>query len=553
MIAPVKRFLLIALALAAVGSGPAAAQPAQLLMPGVTYERHVQFTLHGPVVVHVIEAPRPTGLYSLEPVLARGSVRGKEKLTAMERRLSPQATVAAVNGDLFAATGRPQGLFLQDSVMQTQPNGSRSSLGIDPSGTFSVDRVRFIGDWRGLGPRRGLSALNDQVGTNGTVLFTPGWAGNTPASPDAVEAVLSPFPAARPNTDLTAKVTQVLRGGNHPVAPGTAILYARGNAATRLAAEAAVGTSLTVRMILPSPFTNAVAGIGGGPLLVKNSKPVFRANELFANSWLIPRTARTAVGQRRDGGILMVVVDGGRPGSSVGMTNFELAQEMAGLGAVTAMALDGGPSSTMAFEGDLLNRPSQAEKPIADSLALLYTGVQAAPVDPDVVVPGSSGAKLAYKVVRRSTVSARLLGPGGAQVALDSGARAPGTYTFSWNGAGAAEGRWTFRVTALDDLGRSSAAERPFSLNSTLQGLSVSGSKVTAQLARPASLTIRLERSGTVLRTLLKGQENAGPTSVTWDGRLDGGLRASRGSYVVRAVATNQVGTAELTATIRRR
>ena len=152
MIAPVKRFLLIALALAAVASGPAAAQPAQLLMPGVTYERHVQFTLHGPVVVHVIEASRPTGLYSLEPVLARGSVRGKEKLTAMERRLSPQATVAAVNGDLFAATGRPQGLFLQDSVMQTQPNGSRSSLGIDPAGTFSVDRVRFIGDWRGLGP-----------------------------------------------------------------------------------------------------------------------------------------------------------------------------------------------------------------------------------------------------------------------------------------------------------------------------------------------------------------------------------------------------------------
>ena len=114
-------------------------------------------------------------------------------------------------------------------------------------------------------------------------------------------------------------------------------------------------------------------------------------------------------------------------------------------------------------------------------------------------------------------------------------------------------GRWTFRVTARDDLGRSSAVERPFSLNSTLQGLSVSGSKVTAQLARPASLTIRLERSGTVLRTLLKSQENAGPTSVTWDGRLDGGLRASRGSYVVRAVATNQVGTAELTATIRRR
>ena len=35
-------------------------------------------------------------------------------------------------------------------------------------------------------------------------------------------------------------------------------------------------------MILPSPFSTAVAGIGGGPLLVKNGKPVFRANESFA-------------------------------------------------------------------------------------------------------------------------------------------------------------------------------------------------------------------------------------------------------------------------------
>ena len=43
------------------------------------------------------------------------------------------------------------------------------------------------------------------------------------------------------------------------------------------------------------------------------------------------------------------------------------------------MGLDGGPSSTMAFDGGLLNKPSQGEKPIADSLALLYTGVQASP------------------------------------------------------------------------------------------------------------------------------------------------------------------------------
>jgi len=547
----VKRILLIACLGAAAVAGPASAQPDQL-MPGVTYERNVEFTLHGPVVIHVIEAPRPRGLYSLQPVMARGAVRGKERLTAIERRLAPQATVAAVNGDFFAASGRPQGLFLQDGVMQTQPLGSRSSLGIDAVGTLAVDRVPFIGDWRGLGPRRGLSALNDVAGPNGTVLFTPAWAGNTPAAGDAVEAVLAPFPAAKPNTNLTASVTQVLQGGNHPVPPGSAILYGRGNAATRLAAEAAVGSPLTLRVILPSPFTSAISGIGGGPLLVKNGRPVFRTNEAFASSWLIPRTARTAVGQRADGGILLVVVEGGRPGSSVGMTNFELAQELARLGAVTAMALDGGASSTIAFDGQLLNKPAQGEKQIADALALLYTGIHAPPVSPAVVAPGDR-TTLAYKIVRPSTVSGRLLGPRGVQIELDAGARSPGTYTFTWNGSGKAEGRWTWKVSAVDDLGKRSDAERPFSLNSTLRSLVVVGSRITVTLARGASLTLRIERSGTVLRTLLKRQADAGATSVTWDGRLDGKRLAPRGTYLVRATATNQIGAAELTATVRRK
>jgi hypothetical protein len=548
---PVKRSLLIACVIAAAVAGPASAQPNRLLMPGVTYERHVEFTLHGPVAVNVIDAPRPTGLYSLQPVMARGSVQGRDKLTTIERKLAPQATVAGVNGDLFGTSGRPQGLFLQDGVLQTQPLGSRSSLGIDASGALSVDRVPFIGDWRGLGPRRGLGALNDQVGPNGAVLYTPDWGRNTPAAADAVEAVLSPFPAAKPNTDLTANVTQILQGGNHPVPAGGAILYARGNSATRLAAESAVGSPLTLRMIMPSPFSTAIAGIGGGPLLVKNGKPVFRANESFASSWLIPRTARTAVGQRADGSILLVVVDGGRPGSSVGMTNFELAQEMARLGAVTAMGLDGGASSTMAFGGELLNRPSQGEKPIADALALLYTGVQADPISPEVFVPGTDGT-IGYQLVRPSTVTARLIGPGGAQVDLDSGARAPGAYKFTWNGAGLPEGRWTWKVSAVDDRGRSSEAVRPFSLNSTLQKLTVSGLRITVDLARPATLTVRIERSGTVLRTLMQRQVDSGSTSVTWDGRVDAGLSAPRGTYLVRATATNQIGTAELTATVRR-
>ena len=67
---------------------------------------------------------------------------------------------------------------------------------------------------------------------------------------------------------------------------------------------------------------------GGGPVLVRAGKPVFRANEQFTPDQLLARTARTAVGQLADGRLLLVTVDGAQPGYSAGVTNFELALEL---------------------------------------------------------------------------------------------------------------------------------------------------------------------------------------------------------------------------------
>ena len=58
----------------------------------------------------------------------------------------------------------------------------------------------------------------------------------------------------------------------------------------------------------------------------------------------------------------MVAVDGRQRGYSVGVTNFELAQQLVRLGAVTGTALDSGGSTTMAFNGKLLNQPVRSRR-----------------------------------------------------------------------------------------------------------------------------------------------------------------------------------------------
>ena len=107
--------VLIAVALAGLTALPASAAPSarggatqvvaqSLLMPGVSYERQVEYTPHGPVVLDVVTAPRPDGsLYTLAPGLSNNAIVGTEKLTDIEKAESGPATVVGVNGDFFTA------------------------------------------------------------------------------------------------------------------------------------------------------------------------------------------------------------------------------------------------------------------------------------------------------------------------------------------------------------------------------------------------------------------------------------------------------------------
>src|SRR5215212_1483290 len=275
------RKLLIGALLALAFAAPAAAQTT--LMPGVTYERGVQFTPHGPVAVHIVRGPRPTGLYALRPTLSNETIQGVERVTSMQKRLSPGATMVGVNGDLFAGSGRPSGVLIRNGVVESPPYGDRSSIGLSPDGAIDVRRVEFFGTWRGLGQRRALNDMNQAPASNGISLFTPSYGPATPVQPGVTEVVISPFPATAPNTDLTGPVIQITSGGGTSIPPGGAVLVARGTTAQRLIEEAPVGIPLTLRIILRPEWTGITNAVGGGPVIVRRGGPVFRSQEAFTS------------------------------------------------------------------------------------------------------------------------------------------------------------------------------------------------------------------------------------------------------------------------------
>jgi hypothetical protein len=567
------RKLLICVALAAIGVSVAASAAtgrsrqesvsSSLLLPGVTYTREVDFTSRGPIVLDVVTAPKPDGkVYSLAPALSNDQLRGKESLTRLETRVAAGATTVAIDGDYFDSTGAPSGMLMQNDVLESAPASGRSSLGIAADGTLTTDRVSFAGVWQGTGLRRPLF-LNSSAKSGKFSLYTPVYGTATPQESGVVEAVLGTFPAAQLDAPLDGTVTQVTTGGQTRIPPGGAVLVARGaQSIAELKAEAPVGQQVEALLSLSPDWSGLASAIGGGPLLVKNGKPIFHADESFASQQLNGHQARGAIGQLADGRIVLVGVEGTKPAYSIGMSNYELAIELSNLGAKTAFGLGAGSASGLAFDGKLLTRSSSGLTPkVSDALVLSYSGVYVAPPSTAVLSPNGDGVgdseMFSYRVARPSHVVASLAGPGGAKITLANGAESPGLHALGWDGtigdSPAPEGKWTFGVTGTDDRTVTTSAQRTFSLDDTLSSLTVTIGRrglptATFQLTRAASVVVQIQRSnGVPVATLRSGQRAAGPEHATWRGRIDG-RRAPAGRYQVVVQAKSSVGTSSLAA-----
>lgn len=110
-------------------------------------------------------------------------------------------------------------------------------------------------------------------------------------------------------------------------------------------------------------------GCSYGPILVSNG--------VGAENLSSGVNPRTAVGQRSDGAILLLVIDG-RQVVSLGATYADLVEIMLSYGAVNAINLDGGSSSMMYYNGEYVNNCASVIglRPLPTSVLVLKEGVK---------------------------------------------------------------------------------------------------------------------------------------------------------------------------------
>lgn len=103
--------------------------------------------------------------------------------------------------------------------------------------------------------------------------------------------------------------------------------------------------------------------LAGGPVLLQNGEPRIYNNEerKFMGKAIHDRHPRTAIGYTADGYMILLVIEGRRPGVAAGATLLQEAAILRDLGCVEALNLDGGGSSCLLINGKETILPSDQE------------------------------------------------------------------------------------------------------------------------------------------------------------------------------------------------
>ncbi|MDI6783750.1 MAG: phosphodiester glycosidase family protein, partial [bacterium] len=141
-------------------------------------------------------------------------------------------------------------------------------------------------------------------------------------------------------------------------------------------ARAAVGITSTHRAVFDrvalkeskligmntTDWTEVTEALGGVSMLVRNGQPAVTVlDEGSGISFSTTTHPRTCVGVTKDNKLLLVTIDGRQPEISNGISLDNLANLMMQLGAVNAMNLDGGGSTTMVIFDTIVNFPSDKD------------------------------------------------------------------------------------------------------------------------------------------------------------------------------------------------
>ena len=320
---------------------------------GVKHVRMIKYYNNRPVRINIIElSPGLNDNLVIEPSTASETLASKRKISTIANR---ENAIVAINGGYFKPqTGVPLGTLMINKKIYTGPIYDRVAMGIFDNG-FEMARVKLDAVLQtNIGGLKIDNVNQPRMLSVHTIVYTPDWGEYSPPSPKYGKQIVI----------ADGKLLKVTNGRSKIPSNGYVIV---GPASKLNQIINAKRFKLEINLNPEWKEVNHI--ISGGPYLVKNGE-VFVDMTAQKLGSIGGRNPRTAIGYTQDNNLIMLTADG-REGSSIGLTLMELAHLMKDLGCVNAMNLDGGGSTVMYVNGEVVNKPAvQGGIPLSHTLTV---------------------------------------------------------------------------------------------------------------------------------------------------------------------------------------
>ncbi len=274
-----------------------------------------------------------------------------------------QGAVAAINGGFFNRNNQlPLGAIKRSGRWLSGPILNRGAIAWDNRGRIEIARLSLHETLiTARNKRIPIFFFNTGYVQKGMARYTKEWGENyTPMTDnETIFLVINNRVVRQLDGGIAGKITI-------PIPKNGYLLTQRGDRGSSI--YLSVGDRVVLESVTsPSVFANYPNIVGAGPVLLQNRRIVLNApGEKFSNAFSRQAAIRSAIANSDRGVILIASV--GKSVSGSGATLGELAQIMQRLGAVDALNLDGGSSTSLYLGGQLIDRPAR-------SVARVHNGI----------------------------------------------------------------------------------------------------------------------------------------------------------------------------------
>lgn len=323
---------------------------ARTIAPGVIHKFY-----RGALTINLLDVDMVNSDVKVRPMLAGNDFHQLKDVTDHARE---SRAIAAVNANYFKSNGTPLGTLIIDGEWVAGPLFDRVSMGFTRDGYVRIDRVNLFGIMRSSNPEVPSAWINNinQPRRTGSrfVAYTRRWGSFVQLPYDGVLVAID----AQGNVIDTNPRTMGIPWG------GYVLSDSKSGAISKLKRGDNVSIAWQTR---PSAWSDVVNAVSGGPTLVKNGKVQLDLQQQhFTKRWTGSQIhARTAAGVTSDNHLLLVTIEGPH-------TMWDLAKFLRDMGAVEALNLDGGGSTTMVVDGKAVTRGAKnAQRRVASSIVLV--------------------------------------------------------------------------------------------------------------------------------------------------------------------------------------